>query len=354
VILILAVAWMAFSGRSDSRASRIASDERVVFFDTAAWLEEGGEHWIIPIHGWIHEPEDSTVRKAALTAALETKYGLQVTNETRKNYDRRMNLFLVDNERGKRIRIRLGDRSYVMAPSEPNGHFYGQVRLPAAEVEGLARDGRLSYVAVAGDGDTRRFTGRVHLAGPTGLSVVSDIDDTIKITHVTDKARMFHHAFFLDYEAVPGMAQLYSEWARQGVRFHFVSSTPWQLYEPLSEFAAKAGFPGGTFHLKYIRLTDKTFWNLFKKGTETKPAQIEPLLKAYPGRRFVLVGDSGEEDPEVYAEMIRKYPKQVKRVYIRNVTNVSAGEERFGRVFRGIDRGKWVLFSDPRTLGLPR
>ena len=145
----------------------------------------------------------------------------------------------------------------------------------------------------------------------------------------------------------------YRAWAAQGARFHFVSSSPWHLYEPLKEFLAKAGFPPATFNLKLVRLTDRTITNLFKKGTETKPLQIEPLLRAYPARRFVLVGDSGEQDPEVYAALARKFPAQIVRVYIRNVTKASPTDERFRTLFAGIAPERWALFTDPSKLDLP-
>lgn len=352
-VVALTIAWIVFGVDSNSQASRIKADERVVFFDTAARFVEKRQSWILPIHGWIHEPEDSTVRKAAFARILEKKYGLRVSGSTRQNFDRRINLFLTDNERGKRIEVRIGKKRHVLPPSGPNGHFHAEVELTAAEVENLAVDGQIPYTAVLPEGDRRRFPGAVHLIGPTGISVISDIDDTIKITQVTERAKMLEHTFFRDFRAAPGMAELYGAWSRKRVRFHLVSSSPWQLYEPLREFTRRSGFPAATFHLKSVRLTDRTILNLFKKGTETKPAQVEPLLKAYPGRRFILIGDSGEQDPEVYAELCRRFPGQVERVYIRNVTKASRSDERFRKAFQSVDPHRWRLFTDPTQLTLP-
>jgi phosphatidate phosphatase APP1 len=135
--------------------------------------------------------------------------------------------------------------------------------------------------------------------------------------------------------------------------FHFVSSSPWQLYEPLREFLDDAGFPPAGINLKAVRFRDETLFDLFKKGTETKPGIIEGILETYSGRQFILVGDSGEQDPEVYAELIRNYPDQVLKVYIRNVTEESADNDRFTAVFEDIDASDWTLFEDPLTLQLP-
>jgi phosphatidate phosphatase APP1 len=67
----------------------------------------------------------------------------------------------------------------------------------------------------------------------------------------------------------------------------------------LVEFLDASGFSPSVLNLKSVRFRDETLLDLLKKGTETKPAAIERILNTYPDRRFVLVGDSGEQDPEV-------------------------------------------------------
>ena len=351
--VVLALGWAVIRSRHGPEGSPIRADEHVVFFETAARLDERAGRWVLPIHGWIHEPTTSKVRKAAIAAFLKTKYELRVTASTRANFERRVNLFLVDNERGKRLRIRLGDREHVLPPSGPSGHFEGRVELSAEEAAKFARDGGISYRAVLSEGDERRFTGTVRLLEPEGVSVISDIDDTIKITRVTDTSRMLDHTFFQDFQATPGMPELYRRWAEEGAAFHLVSSSPWQLYEPLREFTGKAGFPPATFDLLLVRLQDSSVANLFKSGVEKKLPPIERHLESYPRRRFVLVGDSGEQDPELYAKVFHKYPGRIARIYIRNVSGVSADDERFRQAFEGLPRESWKLFSDPKDLELP-
>ena len=60
----------------------------------------------------------------------------------------------------------------------------------------------------------------------------------------------------------------------------------------------------------------------------------------------MLIGDSGEDDPEVYAESLRRHPMQIARIYIRNVTGAKRDDERFAKVFAGVDAARWVLFDD--------
>ena len=285
--------------------------------------------------------------------SLQLKYGLKTTPKTKANFDRRIRLIIADNERGKTIVIQLAGKTLSLPETEPNGHAIGEFKLDAATVTQHASGGRLTYHAILKKGDDRRFTGSINLIPPTGVSVISDFDDTVKITHATDRTKMLDHSLYQDYKAVPAMSQLYTSWAQNGATIHFASSSPWQLYEPIDKFLTANGFPARSLSLKYFRFKDTTLLNLFRKGTETKPAQIQPILQAFPNRRFVLVGDSGQEDPEVYAAMMKKFPSQVVRIYIRNVTKSSPTDKRFQDAFKGIDPEKWMLFDEPSKLVLP-
>lgn len=354
IVVALGLGFLIVGGVVLGLQSEIVdTDERVVLFTTAARLAEDGKTWHLPIHGWIHEPEDSFVRRGVIAAALQAKFDLEVTEATAPYFDRRVNLFLVDNERGKKIRIRVGDGEIVQPPSGANGHFLGKMVLSVEDAEKIAVDGVVPISVVLPKEDGRTFKGRVLLVPDKGVSVISDIDDTVKISAVIDKKKLIDRTFFREFEAAPGMAALYSTWAKRGVRFHFVSSSPWHLYEPLVEFLKKSGFPTATLILKHFRVKDSTFWDMFKKGTATKPLQIKPILDGYPGRRFVLIGDSGEQDPEVYAKIFREHSDQIVRIYIRNVTGATREDERFKTAFANVPSEKWALFKDPSTLDLP-
>ena len=145
----------------------------------------------------------------------------------------------------------------------------------------------------------------------------------------------------------------YRQWADAGLAFHYVSSSPWQLYEPLASFLSDTGFPEGSLDLRLFRIKDRTALNLGADSLTTKPPVIEQLLQAYPERRFILVGDSGERDPEVYALIARKYPAQILRIFIRDVTGEPADAARYTECFRDLPADLWQLFDDPQTLILP-
>jgi hypothetical protein len=338
------------SDSNDAPGSSLKADEHVVFFRTAGWLDEASQTWHLPIHGWVYEPQDSTVRKALFATILEEKFDLTVDEHNEANFSERLNLLIADNERGKKIVIKLAGNVYELPESSENGHFETILQVPEADMAGFVKAGRLPYSAVTGGPDGRSFHGEVGLVAPTGLSIISDIDDTVKISNVTNHKKLLESAFLLDFAAAPGMADLYTRWAAQDASFHFVSSSPWQLYTPLQGFLDGNSFPWATFNLKAVRFRDETLLDLFKKGTETKPLIIKAILERYPNRAFILVGDSGEQDPEVYAALLREYPDQVSKAYIRNVTQAAPDDARFAALFAGIDPDRWQLFVDPGQL----
>jgi len=330
--------------------SNLKRDERIVFVTTDAYQSADRNSWSVPIHAWVHEFERARIRIAAVAAAFRLKHGLQVSAESRQIFQRRVRLIVADNERGKRLVIRVAGQEVTLPATAPNGHVRHEVQLAADVVREFAIDGALLYTAVLPQRDDREFTGRVRLVGSEGVSILSDFDDTVKTTFATDRTMMLDHTFYRDFESVPGMALLYTAWATEGAEFHFVSSSPWHLYEPIVEFLQTAGFPDHSVCLRHFRFKDATLFNLLQPGTVTKPRQIDPILKAFPSRRFIFVGDSGQHDPEVYAAFARDYPEQIVHICIRNITDANREDERMRMVFHGVPAEKWTLFDHPREL----
>jgi phosphatidate phosphatase APP1 len=331
-------------------AADLKKDEAIVFFPTLAHLSEDGRTWTTRVHGWIFEPEADGVLRNAAIASFRNALGLSADEAESLVFQQRARAFLADNERGKRIAIRIGESMFELEPSAEDGHFFGTVQLDAPIVKRLARDGRLRYTAVTDRRDPRVFAGDIHLIDPAGVSVISDIDDTIKVTEVTDRKKLLQNTFLLPFRAVDGMADVYRRWSSGGAKFHFVSASPWQLYEPLAEFARQAGFPAATFHLRQIRLKDSSVLSLLADPLEAKLQMIEPLMATFPHRRFILVGDSGERDPEIYGRIAEKHPDQVLRIYIRDVTGQAAQSPRYQAAFGQLPTDKWQLFQEPSAM----
>lgn len=335
-----------------AEASSIKADEEVIFFPTAAHLDEESLAWIIPIHGWIFEPEQESVWRKAVIEELLERLELDPAARDDARFRERARMFLVDHQRGKKLKVRLGGRTFALDQSEANGHFTGPLRLDRSQLTELPGNAWLPFEAVMPEADRRRFSGRIQFLGPEGLSVISDIDDTIKVSVVTDKRELLANTFLREFRDVPGMAKAYGQWAEAGAAFHYVSSSPWQLFPALSAFMARKGFPLGAFHLRSFRLKDRTFFDLFAAPEDSKIPTIEAILRAYPGRKFILVGDSGEKDPEIYGTIARRYRGQVVHLFIRDVLPQDEQGERFAAAFQGIPERNWTVF---RAAGeLPR
>jgi len=335
--------------------SGIAPDEEVIFFNTAARLDTVAAQWVVPIHGWIFEPETDSIRRMVVLAALRAALDVDDEHAGERLFNRRAAAFLVDNESGKTLTLRIGDRTATVGPSEQNGHLTGSVRLSLEEADRLSRPDKygrqwVEFDAVTPKSDKRRFSARAVLAPPAGLSVISDIDDTVKITQVSDLEEVIENTFLKPYRPVPGMAKLYQRWAQQGAIIHFISASPWQLYAPLTEFTNEHGFPDVTFHLKTFYWKDSRFLSLFADPLEYKLGVVEPVIESFPQRQFILVGDSGEKDPEAYGTLARKYPDRVVFILIRAIENESPDAVRFQTAFEGVPRQRWHVFVDADEL----
>ncbi len=331
------------------RATEISPDERLVLFATAAHLSKDGDHWVVPVHGRIFQPAHGRASKAALSLALKG-FGVRPDDVNRALFDERCALLLGDNCEGRHIVITVAGTDHVLPASGRDGQFRGEVMLPTAIAATFGESGRLAITARLPALDDRHVGGYVMLMGPFGISIISDIDDTVKVTHVCNCRRMMALTFLEPFEAVQGMAARYRGWAAAGAAFHFISSSPWPLYEPLQAFLSQAGFPPATASLKNVSLRDRSIRNFLANSTRTKPPAIDALFAAFPGRRFVLIGDDVENDARIYADVVRRHPGRVACIFIRHTEGYPRSAGRAYRALIGVEPGLWQIFGDAAEL----
>jgi len=159
------------------------------------------------------------------------------------------------------------------------------------------------------------------------------------------------NTFAREFVAVPGMAAWMQRCAAAGptASFHYVSGGPHQLYPALAEFLQAQAFPPGTVHLRSVDLAHEAF--AAGAGTRVhKLAAISRLLSDFPRRRFVLVGDSGEQDPEIYGELARAHRGRIAAIFIREVTVARTDDARYAQALRDLPRELWTVFTDPGRL----
>jgi phosphatidate phosphatase APP1 len=346
-LILIAIFLVVMSAEVSAYTSPIERDEVVIFFPTIGYPVAKGALWELHIHGWIYEPHWG----AGFPDQLRSWLNLGTDNKTPEENTlskEKMGAFFVDNKGDKQIAVRVGNKEFVFDPSTPNGHFAGWLHLPATEVASLRTGNFITFTAITPANESRHFEGKIQLIESTGISVVSDIDDTIKISEVRDKSAFLANTFIYPFRPVPGMTNLYSAWAKPGnVVFHYVSGSPWQLYLPLTELLSNSSFPPGSFHLRLFRWKDSSFFEFFKSVRPHKIDTISSLIECCLGRHFILVGDSGEQDPEIYAILARKYPQQIVRILIRNVTQEDAEAKRYQETFKDLPKSLWTVFSDP-------
>lgn len=179
----------------------------------------------------------------------------------------------------------------------------------------------------------------------TGWSIISDIDDTIKDTQVSPLRQLLANTFLREFRSVDGMAELYQGWATQGCQFHYVSSSPWQLLDPLQKLCDEHQFPPGTFHLRTLRLGTDLMRKMLLLRQRGKAIVIHSLLSTFPNRKFLLVGDSGERDPEIYCRAAQRFPDQVKGIYIRNVDTKRMTRRRLNKLTEKLEPGLCRTFT---------
>lgn len=334
------------------RRSPIKRDETVVLFPAHAKRSPDGAVWQAEIHGWIFEREEDSRLRAKLVEEVVERAELGDDDAARKLARERLSMFVVDNERGKSISVLVAGKVYALPASSEDGHFIGSIEIGLEQARAWEVASALHVEALVSPADPRSFSSKIVLTEEEGLTIISDVDDTVKVTEVRDKRRLLRRTFAMPFEAVPRMADVFRRWTSQVSAYHYVSSSPWQLYGPLSEFMAKEQFPLATFDLKRIRPRDlsDTVESLLADPLTTKPPVIRALLERFPKRRFVFVGDSGEKDPEVYGLIARERPAQVGRIYIRDVTGEPRDHARYRAAFDGLPDDRWVLFQDAGSL----
>ncbi|KAI1454908.1 hypothetical protein F4805DRAFT_477197 [Annulohypoxylon moriforme] len=160
----------------------------------------------------------------------------------------------------------------------------------------------------------------VQIIEPKGVSLISDIDDTVKRSNIAlGTKEVFRNTFARELRdlTVDGVRDWYGALHNLGVRVHYCSNSPWQLYPVLATFFKLAGLPPGSLHLKQYT---GVLQGIFEPVAERKKGTLERIMRDFPERKFLLVGDSGEADLEVYTELAVANPGRIAAIFIRDVT----------------------------------
>lgn len=241
--------------------------------------------------------------------------------------------FETDEIKNVDINVKLPNGKIFKATTDNHGYF--KVDETVENLSELANEeGWVSFEVSYADVNIKRtiqnqnrFSGEVLIASPGAeYGVASDIDDTILHTGVTSYLKwrvvintVFRHA--INRIPLKGAAEFYHQLHRgstgQKVNpIFYVSHSPWNLYRYLELFLRQNNFPKGPILLRSF----KTMLKKKAKGEKPqKQKEIINLLKTYPDLPFILIGDSGEHDPDIYIEIAETFPKRIKAIYLRSV-----------------------------------
>ncbi|RPD64162.1 hypothetical protein L227DRAFT_571731 [Lentinus tigrinus ALCF2SS1-6] len=156
----------------------------------------------------------------------------------------------------------------------------------------------------------------------SSIRVISDIDDTVKLSGILGGARaVFRNVFVKDLRdsVIRGMGDWYMSMWKRGVQFHYVSNGPFELLPVVNEFFQISQLPPGSIRLRSYG-GRSLFNGLLSAPAMRKRTAVLDVLNHFPEAKFFLVGDSGEQDLELYAETARERPDQILAIYIRDAS----------------------------------
>ena len=233
--------------------------------------------------------------------------------------------FVSDELPGVPLRVQVADAT-METTTDAEGYFL--VRLRPRELTAPWTGGTVeladAYRGIT-DAHTTSFEVRVPDAA-VRVGIISDVDDTVLVTGAQRVRQMIRQTFTgsaLTRTTFPGTPELYRDLAAPGNPVFYVSSSPWNLYAFVTAFLRHQDFPAGPVLLRDLLGTSA--------GREKKAVRLHEILDLHPDLRFVLVGDSGEHDPQVYADLVRTYPGRILAVYIREV-RLDPGDGRVEQV----------------------
>ncbi|MEO6916455.1 MAG: phosphatase domain-containing protein [Chitinophagaceae bacterium] len=185
--------------------------------------------------------------------------------------------------------------------------------------------------------------GEIDVPSSTQYGFISDIDDTILISHSGNTRKKLQLLFTKNphtrktFNEVVQNYQLFAKAhtvAASPNPFFYISNSEWNLYNDLVDFFEHNGLPKGSFILNHL----KRWFQLFKTGQSEKDNKLRRatrILETFPKQHFVLLGDNSQKDPEIYSSLAKNYPTRVFAVYIRNIDN--RNEQHTREILSGLD-----------------
>jgi phosphatidate phosphatase APP1 len=253
-----------------------------------------------------------------------------------RNFRNTLRRFKSAEIRGARVRARFGNAiEETLTDQEGYFEFHFEPDPALLNADQYCYNITLDLVDYPGPRrDDTRVTAPVVVPPPEAeFGVISDLDDTVIKSDVVNLLKLMRNTFLknartrLPFEGVAAFYQALQAGTRGAYNpIYYVSSSPWNLYDLIAEFFQVRGIPAGPLFLAELGLRADQFFKPDRR--KHKLNAIKSILETHPNLPFLLIGDSGELDPEIYLQSVLDHPGRVKTIYIRDV----GGKNRHGRL----------------------
>jgi hypothetical protein len=226
-------------------------------------------------------------------------------------------------------------------PTTSEGDFDGFVQINNTGLAAGNSTNQLQRLNVYTEGDING-NATAYLVPPTGLTIISDIDDILRITQIYEPKLGLLNSFAKPFVQWSNMPSVYANWSRSipNVHFHYLTTTPEQATRNYMDFIYKT-YPGGSFDDRPLNFSDVSATLSIRKFLLNK------VFQTYPHRKFVLVADTSNADVmRDYPAMVTDFPGQVQCILLRNTSATDPGD-RFPyntKGFQGVNESTYMFF----------
>jgi len=187
-----------------------------------------------------------------------------------------------------------------------------------------------------------------YLVPTAGLTIISDIDDILRVTQIYEPTEGLLNSFARPFVPWLNMPSIYANWSRSipDFHFHYLTTTPEQVTRNYMEFIY-ANYPGGSFDTRPLNFSDVSATLSIRKFL------LEKIFQTYPKRKFILVADTSNSDVmKDYPAMATEFPGQVQCIFLRNTSATDSGDkfpyDTSG--FQALNQDMYMFFVTPDDL----
>jgi hypothetical protein len=229
-------------------------------------------------------------------------------------------------------------------PTTPQGDFdvFVPIQLNGLTPGNATQVNQRLNVFVKGT-DTGNAT--AYLVPPTGTTIISDVDDILRVTKIYKPKEGLLNSFARPFAPWLNMPEIYANLSRSlpNMHFHYLTTTPEQITRNYMQFIYN-NYPGGSFDTRPLNFSDVSATLKIRKFLLTK------IFQTFPERKFILVADTSNSDVmSAYPEMATEFPGQVSCILLRN-TSATDPDNRFPydtKGFKDLNTNSYMFFNVP-------